>query len=466
MCAAKCAVLPYFSSDMTRCGSIILKREINVKKNYIKRTAAFLLAALTVIAALAGCGEQNSSESTDIEKGYVYWLNFKPELDGFIRNLSSKYLESKGVEVKVVSVFEGSYSETLKAEMSLPNPPTLFVLNNQQGVKDWGSYALDLKDTAIAKELITDEFNLTTSDGKLAAIAYCYECFGFAVNPANIAAAGHTMDELKDFAGLKKVAEDIHKRASKLGFDAFSAADLDNDNSWRITAHLANAEYFYEEKASGKMWNECPPSITGEYLPNYKNIFDLMINNSAADPKELSEKGHDPTKTFISGKSTFFLTGSWDYVEISDKIPDAVMIPCYCGVKGEEKAGLSCGTENYWAVNSKVSKESQKATIDFMMWLVSDAEASKVMVEQLGIMPYEKAAPTTNGFIMNAADYEDDGCYRMNWAFSFQPNPDAYRPNLISELNEYTKEQTDENWAEVKKAFVDGWAAQYKLLNK
>lgn len=451
---------------MTRRGSIVLKREINVKKNNHKRTAAFLLAAIMVIAAIAGCSGKASSEASDDNKGSVYWLNYKPELDGFIRNLASKYRESKGVEVKVVTASEGTYSEALKAEMNLPNPPTLFVLNNQQGVKEWGSYALDLKDTAIAEELTTDEYNLITSDGKLAAIAYCYECFGIAVNPANVTAAGHTMDEINNFEGLKNVAEDIHKRASELGFDAFSAADLDKENSWRITAHLANIEYYYEEKAAGKMWTECPPSITGEFLPNYKNIFDLAINNSATDPKELSEGGHDPSMSFISGKSTFFLTGSWDYAEISKEIPSAVLIPCYCGMKGEEKAGLSCGTENYWAVNSKVSKESQKATIDFMLWLVSDAEASKVMVEQLGIMPYKKAAASTNGFIKNAADYDADGYYRMNWAFAFQPNVDAYRPDLISDLNVYTKEQTDANWAEVKKSFVDGWAVQYKLINK
>jgi raffinose/stachyose/melibiose transport system substrate-binding protein len=29
------------------------------------------------------------------------------------------------------------------------------------------------------------------------------------------------------------------------------------------------------------------------------------------------------------------------------------MIPIYCGVSGEEKAGLCCGTENCWAVNAK-----------------------------------------------------------------------------------------------------------------
>ena len=34
---------------------------------------------------------------------------------------------------------------------------------------------------------------------------------------------------------------------------------------------------------------------------------------------------------------------------------DLTMIPIYCGVEGEEKAGLCCGTENCWAINKNAS---------------------------------------------------------------------------------------------------------------
>ena len=183
------------------------------------------------------------------------------------------------------------------------------------------------------------------------------------------------MDEIKNFATLKTVVEDIHKRAGELGFDAFSSSDMDDSSSWRFTGHLANLEYFYEEKA-----------------------------------------------------------------------------------------GLNCGTENCWAVNANVSKEDQQATIDFMVWLVTDAEASKTMVEQLGIMPYKSAAESTNGFLKNAAAYDADGCYVMDWATNYQPNVDEYRKDLVSALNAYNADQSDAKWEGVKTAFVDGWAKQYKAI--
>ena len=438
-----------------------------------KRILALLLAAMMVLALVA-CGnsgdkkqdatEAGKTDTKTAEGGSVYWLNFKPELDETLQDLAKKYTEAKGVEVKVVTAASGTYSTTLTAEMDKTEAPTLFVIGNQQGVKDWGDFALDLKDTAIAKELNTDAYNLYDENGKLVSIGYCYECYGIIVNPTLIEKAGHTMDEIKNFAGLKAVAEDIHSKAGELGFDAFSSSDMDDSSSWRFTGHLANLEYYYEEKEAGG-WTECPASLTGKYMENYKNLYDLIINNSLTAPTDLATGGHDAEAEFKEGKAAFFVNGSWEYAAVSEAVPNATMIPYYCGVEGEEKAGLNCGTENCWAVNANASAADQQATIDFMVWLVSDPEASATMVGQLGIMPYKNAAASTNGFLNDAAKYTADGCYVMDWATNYQPNVDEYRKDLVSALNAYNADQTDANWDLVKTAFVDGWAKQSQTVN-
>ena len=438
-----------------------------------KRILALLLAAMMVLALVA-CGnsgdkkqdatEAGKTDTKTAEGGSVYWLNFKPELDETLQDLAKKYTEAKGVEVKVVTAASGTYITTLTAEMDKTEAPTLFVIGNQQGVKDWGDFALDLKDTAIAKELNTDAYNLYDENGKLVSIGYCYECYGIIVNPTLIEKAGHTMDEIKNFAGLKAVAEDIHSKAGELGFDAFSSSDMDDSSSWRFTGHLANLEYYYEEKEAGG-WTECPASLTGKYMENYKNLYDLIINNSLTAPTDLATGGHDAEAEFKEGKAAFFVNGSWEYAAVSEAVPNATMIPYYCGVEGEEKAGLNCGTENCWAVNANASAADQQATIDFMVWLVSDPEASATMVGQLGIMPYKNAAASTNGFLNDAAKYTADGCYVMDWATNYQPNVDEYRKDLVSALNAYNADQTDANWDLVKTAFVDGWAKQYQTVN-
>ncbi len=427
----------------------------------MKKTLAILLVLVMALCLFAGC---QTNEPDDGAKGTVYWLNFKPELDETIQALGKTYTEKTGVPVKIVTAASGTYSQTLTSEMDKSSAPTLFVIGNQAGVKQWKDYAMDLKGTAIEEQLSTDAYNLYDESGKLCSIGYCYECYGIIVNPTLIEQAGHSMDEIKNFEGLKAVAEDIHARAAELGFDAFSSSDMDGSSSWRFTGHMANLEYFYEERDAGG-WTECPASLNGKYMPNFKNLYDLCINNSLTAPTDLATGGHDAENEFKTGKAAFFVNGSWEYAAVSETVPNATMIPYYCGVEGEEKAGLNCGTENCWAVNAKASEADQKATIDFMVWLVTDPDASAKMVEQLGIMPYKSAVKSSNGFLNDAAKYTDNGCYVMDWATNYQPNVDDYRAALVSALNQYNADQSDANWEAVKTAFVDGWATQYAAAN-
>ncbi len=403
------------------------------------------------------------SDAGSTAEGRVYWLNFKPESDETLLKVAEMYTEKTGVPVKVVTAASGTYSQTLNAEMGKSEPPTIFVVGNSAGVRDWADYAVDLKGTAIEAELNTDAYNLYAEDGKLVSIGYCYECYGIIVNPDLVEQAGHTMDEIKDFASLKTVVEDIHARASDLGFDAFTSCDMDDSSSWRFTGHMANLEYYYEQE--GTAWTECPATISGKYMENYKNLYDLCINNSLTDPKDLSVGGHDAAEEFKAGKAAFTVQGSWEYANYKDSVPNATMIPYYCGVDGEDKAGLNCGTENCWAINAKVSEADQKATMDFMVWCVTDPEASRMLVDTFGIMPYKNAAESTNGFLADAADYTAKGNYVMNWATNYQPNVDEYRKGLVSALNAYNADQSDANWEAVRVAFVDGWAAQYQAVN-
>ncbi|MBO5544400.1 MAG: extracellular solute-binding protein, partial [Oscillospiraceae bacterium] len=224
----------------------------------MKKTLALALT-LVMIFALA-CPSAFAAKD-----GSVYWLNFKPELDETAQALAAKYTEATGVEVKVVTAASGTYQQTLTSEMDKKAAPTLFVIGNQAGVKDWGEFAMDLTDTAIANELNTDAYNLYDEEGRLVSIGYCYECYGIIVNPDLIEKAGHSMDEIKNFEGLKAVAEDIHARADELGFDAFSSSDMDDSSSWRFTGHMANLEYVYEEREAGGVWTECPATLTGNY---------------------------------------------------------------------------------------------------------------------------------------------------------------------------------------------------------
>ena len=447
----------------------------------MKKLIAMLLA-LVMVLGLAACGGSSAPAATQAPaaadaapaateaaapaaEGRVYYLNFKPEADGTMQELAKLYTETTGIPVKVVTAASGTYSDTLTAEMAKSEAPTIYNIGNMSGLADWDDYALDLTGTAVAGELTTDEFNLYNEAGELKAIGHCFESYGIIVNKALLEKAGHSVDEIKDFASLKTVADDIHARAAELGFDAFSAPGLDGSSSWRFSGHLANMPLFYEFRDDGI--TEQPATIKGTYMDNFRNIWDLYITDTAADAKTLTTGTGDESKAqFTEGKAVFYQNGTWEFASLTEAgLTDICMIPIYCGVAGEEKAGLCSGTENCWAVNSQVSEADQKASLDFLYWLVTDEVAAQKMVDTLGALPFKSAPASSNTFLANGNDLLANGCYNVSWAFNHTPNVDSWRATVVTALAAYSAAPSDATWADVVSAFVDGWAAEYAIVN-
>lgn len=421
-----------------------------------KKLVGMLLCAAMVTGLVTGCG---NSEGNDADgKGSVYWLNLKPEADEALQGIAKTYQDETGVEVKVVTAASGTYDQTLMSELEKSEAPTLFVVGTQVGVKKWGEFCYDLKDTDVYNELTTDAFTLTNDEGTVCSIGYCYESFGLIVNKKLLGEAGYEITDIKNFDSLKSVAEDIHSRADELGFDAFTSSGMDDSSSWRFTGHLANMPIYYESLEDG--WTETPATIKGTYLENYKNVWDLYIENSAVDKNTLATGGYDAEAEFMNEEAVFYQNGTWEYAALSEAIADEdmQMIPIYCGVEGEENAGLCSGTENRWAVNKNASEEDIQATLDFMKWLVTSEEGTKMMEEQFGAIPYKSAAESTNVFLQNANDLLNEGKYNVDWAFNYTPNVEEWRSGVVAALNQY---DAGGSWDDVETAFVDGWATQY-----
>ena len=442
----------------------------------MKKIIAMLLAVVMVFA-LCACGSQPAAGNTPAEEskapaeeppaassaeGSVYYLNFKPEADEAWQKVAAAYTEQTGVPVKVVTAASGTYQETLTAEMDKSEAPTMFQVGNQGAVDTWGEYCYDLTNTDVWNEMTTHAFDLTNEDGFTYSIGYCYECFGIIVNKALLEKAGHSIDEINNFDSLKAVADDIHARAAELGFDAFSSAGLDGSSSWRFSGHLANMPLFYEFRDDDV--HSKPATITGAYLDNFKAIWDLYITDSATTGADLLAATGDASEAeFGNGEAVFYQNGSWEYSALTEKYgmkaEDLQMIPIYCGVKGEEEAGLCSGTENCWAVNAEASEADIQATLDFMKWVVTSEEGTTMLAEQFGPCPFNAAKTPENVFFADANALTTEGKYVVTWAFNYTPAVDDWRAAVVDALGQYTAGTGD--WDAVVEAFVDGWATQY-----
>ena len=441
-----------------------------------KGLVAFGLAAVMTASALTGCGgASDKKESGKKEaKGTVYYLNFKPEADAQWQELAKLYTDKTGVKVNVVTAAANQYETTLKSEMGKSEAPTLFQVNGPVGLASWKDYCYDLKDSDIAKQVTSDDFLLKDGDA-VDGIGYAIESYGIIYNKNLLKKAGYTQDDIKSFDDLKKVAEDITKRSKDLGFSAFTSAGMDGSSDWRFKTHLANLPIYYEYQKDGI---ENTDAINGTYLDNYRNIWNLYINNSTTSSKQLSTKtGDDTVAEFVTEKAVFYQNGTWAYSDIADLGDDNLgMLPIYIGADGEENQGLCTGTENYWCVNKKASKEDIQATLDFMNWCVTDDTAVKCMCGAAGAMPsgqdgmgfvipFKKNLTSDNPLVNIANDYVKQGKKPVTWNFTTMPS-EKWKNDLGSALTTYASKQTDANWDLVKKAFVDGWKKEAAAAKK
>lgn len=430
-----------------------------------KRLLSMALAATMSLALLSGCGEKsdtNSTAGTEGAKGAVYYLNFKPEQDSAWQDLAKTYTEETGVPVTVVTAASGTYEQQLMSEISKTNPPTMFQVNGPNGLANWADYCYDLNGSAVLDELTSTDYALKDGDSTLG-VAYVIESYGIITNKTLLKKAGYTVEDIQSFQDLKKVAEDITARKDELGFAAFTSAGMDGSSDWRFKTHLANLPIYFEYQTDNIGTTD---AIKGTYLDNYKNIWDLYINNATCNPAELAGKtGSDAESEFINGKAVFFQNGSWEYNALIDggmTDDQLAMIPIYIGVGDEATQGLCTGTENYWCVNKDASPENIQATLDFMNWCVTSEAGTKAMAEDMGfVIPFKNAQESANLFVKQDREMTDAGKTPVSWNFPTMPS-ENWKNDLGSALTAYAAGTG--TWDAVRSAFVDNWAAEYAIL--
>ena len=386
-------------------------------------------AVLAVAATLAACSNGSSSGS---ENG-VYLLNFKPEAEEALKTIASAYKDKTGVEVKIVTAASGTYQQTLQTEVAKSNPPTIFNINGPVGLVTWKDYALDLSGTEFVKALTDTSMALTDESGVVYGSPLGIEGYGLIYNAAILnkyfaleGAKATSVDEIKGFAKLKEVVEDMQARKADLGIEgAFACTSLASGEDWRWQTHLANYPVFYEFRDKG-VTDAKEVDLT--YSDNYKQIFDLYLNNSTVAPSAAAAKTvTDSMADFALGKCAFVQNGNWAWSQISEVEGNTVaegdihFMPIYIGVNGEEKSGIALGTENYLAVNSQVSETAQKASIDFLTWLLT-GEGAKMLVDNsvVSVSPYPAFSELTPADPLGketAQFLANKELYPINWVF-------------------------------------------------
>ena len=453
-----------------------------------------LILSLLLLLSFAACGKDNSNKATTngasnehkpAAATEIYFLNFKPEIASVYDKIAKEYKEKTGVTVKVVTAASNSYEQTLTSEIAKSEAPTIFQINGPVGYKSWADYCADLKDTALYS-FLSDKSLAIKSGDSVYGIPYVVEGYGIIYNEEitdryfalkDKKTSFSSMDEINSFSKLKALVEDMQSRKSELKIEGvFSSTSFSSGNAWRWDTHLANVPLYYEF-IENKNFDD--PTLAGlgsseikfTYNENFKTIFALYINNSGT-PKNLigSKSVNDSMAEFALGKTAMVQNGNWAYKDIAgvdgntvkkDKIK---MLPIYTGIKGEENQGLCIGTENYLAINSKVSEEKQKASADFLEWLFSSDEGKRYVTKELGfISPFntfdedERPEDPLANQILDWMEKKD--IKSVPWIFTSFPS-ETFKQDFSSVLLQYAQGSAD--WNKVVQTVQNAWKNEYQ----
>ncbi len=452
----------------------------------IKKFSAVTVSILLLLGIFTACNGNMSSNTgtngggTNTTVKEIRYLNFKPEIAEVYDRISAEYEKETGVKLVVETAASGTYESTLTARMATSDAPTIFQINGPIGYTSWAEYCADLKDTELYKHLKDKSLAVTANDG-VYGIPYVVEGYGIIYNSKILdayfalpekATEYTSADDIKSFAALKAVVEDMQKNKDKLGIDGvFASTSLKTGEDWRWQTHLMNIPLTVEFQDKGiDFTSEGYKTIDFKYAENFKNIFDLYINNSTADKKQLGTL--DVTSSmaeFALGKCAMVQNGNWGASQILGVSGNTVsaenikFMPVYMGISGEESMGLCIGTENFICINAKASEAEQKAAADFLYWLFSSDTGKKFVTDELGfISPFDTFGdnevpddPLAREVMrwMNKQDVTN-----LPWNFTVFPSQ-HFKDNLGAALLKYA--QGTMSWDDVKKLATEEWKSEF-----
>lgn len=459
-----------------------------------KKLVALLTATAMTTAMFAGCGggssesestgsqaggdtqaaadskDSGSGESAGGGEGSVYYLNYKPEVDQLWQDLAAQYTEEKGVPVTVVTAASGTYEQTLTSEIAKTDAPTLFQVENQSWLDNWGQYCYDLKGSAIAEHSTADV--LSMEGVEVASVPFAMESYGIIYNVDLLEkyfgldnAVVSSVDEINNFDKLKAVADDIQARKDEMGVEgAFTSAGLDGSSNWRFTTHLADVPIYWEYTSKNVTKATELKELEGTYVPNYKNLIDLYFTDSTCEPALLSGKtGDDAMAEFCDGMAVFYQNGTWAWTpdnEMSEM--NVAFLPLYTGVEGEENCGVNTGTGNFWCVNKNAAEEDIQATLDFLEWVITSDTGIETLSGAMSFnCPFDTFADVEleNPLFISANAYEAAGKTPITWIGTESIPTENWKSNLSSALIEYSQGTAD--WSNVEKVFTEDFASEW-----
>ncbi|WP_422116526.1 ABC transporter substrate-binding protein [Brachybacterium sp. UNK5269] len=358
-----------------------------------RRTAlkygATTTAAVAAAAGLAACGGSGGG-SGQTEVRMWSWYNEQQEV---LPRVIAEF-EEKNPSITVTNRLFGSpdqYLPALQAAVSGGDLPEIFAPHTR--ALEYGKNGISLDIKAALGADFTDQFfdsanNQYTLDGAQYGIGWMAQTFGIFYNPALLEAAGvegepETWDdliaaaELLQSSGVAPLAASFNPGTSGLDFFLPLITQVTDDPTWYLSLDQGEEGFAY----------------TSPEVVEALQLFEKIVQGNVFQDGAGATQGPEATQMFYTSLSAMLFSGSWTPQGLGQDA-DPEFVKSY---KVMKTPAISSGQRHWtanqagagWAVTSDEKK--QDATLEFLQFLYSDEQYSKLMNES-DSMPATKAA--------------------------------------------------------------------------
>ena len=343
-----------------------------------KTKKAFGLLAMTVmVASLAACGGNNSSNTdssgspaagTD-KQVKITLFQSKVEIAESLEALAETYKKETGNEVEVWGSAGDAYSTQLQSKLAANEGPTIFSVGAGAEAEKFKSYYYDMSQEEYVKNIAPNM--ALEADGKVVGVPIGVEGFGLVYNKSLV-----DPGKITDLATFTKALEDFKAE----GVNGFSLSQ----EAYFLIGHIINTPFalqadpldFIDKLNKG----EVKMADTKEFQEFAK--FMEAIRANSVNPMEVT---YDTQMgDLATGKTAIVHQGNWSNGMLADYDDiDVGMMPMPIGGNTKLAVDIPAG----WVINKNASADQIKAANFFINWLYNSETGKKTIVNEFKFIP-------------------------------------------------------------------------------
>ncbi|WP_225742874.1 ABC transporter substrate-binding protein [Marinilactibacillus sp. Marseille-P9653] len=428
----------------------------NGSKVFFVGTCALLLGACGNEDG-AGPGGMGSNDDSSGETIQLNIMQGKVEFNTQFNELADQYMaENDNVQIEITSVGGGTdYFTQLTTRFSSGDEPDIFSVAGPNEIEQFQDTMADMSDTDTAAAALEGTIeNVTHDDGRIDAIPYNLEGYGFVYNMEVFEQAGIDPEALSTYEELRDAVETIDSQKETLGIEAVFA--LPGAESWVMGDHLANV-YLSPELNESPLEAYNAETLAFERADEFQQMLDLQVDYSI-EPVLSLDYSQQVEEYFSLGQVAMIQQGNWIYPTLEQMDPEFAesnvgMIPI--PLEGYEDR-LPVGVPNYWAVNDNNDDATVQAAKDFLDWMYLSDVGKDFVVSEFNFVPaYEgyEDLEISDPLSQIVYDYSQSGD-TLGWVFTGFPTGyqlNEFGPNLQAYIG------GEMTWEEAIESSKEAW---------